>query len=243
MPSPGRDDSIYQPSKDDPAQTLRGLPIADLVSAPLVAACDAQIKLAKSIKDFITEVGFKRTRTSREGPGQTSMLDFQMTRPYTQADGRIGEEEITLRVPVLAIVPIPNLQVSDVSVDFEMTVQTQLSVRSDFGYTHSFDLDQRTGNEDQEEGTSSKVVIHGEVSAHHQQIRSTDISAKYSIHVAAKQQPAPEGLLKLLDVLNSACVPKPIARTPPPTAGSAAPAAPATPPARGISLGPQKEPA
>ena len=35
-----------------------GLPMGDLIGAPLNAACDAQIRLAKATADFINTVGF-----------------------------------------------------------------------------------------------------------------------------------------------------------------------------------------
>ena len=37
---------------------FRGLPMADLIGGPLMAACDAQVKLANATADFIKVVGF-----------------------------------------------------------------------------------------------------------------------------------------------------------------------------------------
>ena len=35
-----------------------GIPIEELVAAPLVAVCDSQKKLAQSAYEFMTEIGF-----------------------------------------------------------------------------------------------------------------------------------------------------------------------------------------
>ena len=38
-------------------------------------------------------------------------------------------------------------------------------------------------------------------------VRSTDNSAKYDVHVEARDDGAPEGLMKVLDILNAAIIP------------------------------------
>jgi hypothetical protein len=40
------------------AEQFRGLPMGDLVGAPLIAASDAQVRLAQATADFIQTVGF-----------------------------------------------------------------------------------------------------------------------------------------------------------------------------------------
>ena len=40
------------------ANKFAGIPIAELVAAPLVAVCDSQKKLAQSAYEFMTEIGF-----------------------------------------------------------------------------------------------------------------------------------------------------------------------------------------
>ena len=50
--------------------------------------------------------------------------------------------------------------------------------------------------------SSSKASFEGKVSHHSESNRSSDTSAKYSISVKGKQE-KPEGLMKVLDMLNS----------------------------------------
>lgn len=190
------------PTHTDVGAVLKGLPLGDLVGAPLKAACDAQIMLAQSIATFITEVGFVPVERDNRDPFKARQVKFNVTRPSRQANGAIATEQVGMSVPLLSIVPIPNLQVENVSVDFQISIHSQISE------TVSMDTHQ-TGEWTQGGGCldRTRTKMNGEVSTHHDQTRKGDISARYSFHVEAKQQPPPEGLLKVLDVLNSACAP------------------------------------
>ncbi len=212
----------------DMSSQFRGLPIADLIGAPLKAACDAQKQLAKSIATFIEEVGFLPPPRNKTDPQLARQVSFNMTRPNRQADGSIKQERVGLSVPVLSIVPIPNLQVSSLTVDFEMTVQSQFSNTDKNQQAASIDAEV-SGGGPFGLGVHYDVKVHGEVAHQHEQTRSGDSSAKYRFHVEAKQQPPPEGLMKVLDILNTACAPTEIKPLPPGQAGANAAALPAAP--------------
>lgn len=191
------------------AEQFRGLPIEQLIGAPLKAASDAQIMLAQSLTQFIEQVGLvpqpKNAPPPPPGTARaTQQIGFSMTRPLVKPDGAIKEEHVELSVPLLSIVPIPNLQVDNVTVDFEMNVHSQLSTESG--------RDIKAGMEAGASGGmlfwKAEVKIHGEVAQHQEQTRTSDASARYRIHVEARQRPASEGMLKVLDILNTACAPR-----------------------------------
>src|ERR1700755_562333 len=104
------------------AQQFQGLPMGDLIGAPLGAACDAQVKLAQATADFIKTVGFQQSEdgTSEE----TRTAAFRFKRPVINADGTTGEEEVSMEVPLLSIVKVPNLGVSTVDITFDMEVKS-----------------------------------------------------------------------------------------------------------------------
>ena len=52
----------------------------------------------------------------------------------------------------------------------------------------------------------------------HENVRKTDNSAKYDVHVEARDDGPPEGLMKVLDLLNAAIVPK--GKSTPPLSGN-----------------------
>lgn len=209
-------DSIDAPDLDV-NQQLKGIPIAHLVGAPLKAACDAQIMLAQSIANFITTVGFQPQRSPTD-KFRARQINFSMMRPNKLPNGIITQEKVDMSVPLLSIVPIPNLQVDNVSIDFAIDIETQIT--SNRKEDTDFEADTEEGG-----GCfhTSRTTTHGQVTTHKEQTRSTDVHARYSFHVEAKQQGYPEGLMKVLDILNSACAPVNV--TPAPGTAASVPAA------------------
>jgi hypothetical protein len=58
------------------------------------------------------------------------------------------------------------------------------------------------------------VTVHGSVANHSENSRSSDNSAKYDVKVVARDDGPPEGLMKVLDMLNDAIAPTPAGATP-----------------------------
>ena len=59
-----------------------GLPMENLIGAPLTAACDAQVMLARATQDFISEVGFE-TQVDDKGNSNARlrMVNFTFSKP------------------------------------------------------------------------------------------------------------------------------------------------------------------
>ena len=155
-----------------------GLPIENLISAPLVAAAEGQKSLAATTAQFITEVGM-------DSSGNTKSVKFQ----YED-----GTEQVALDVPLLSIINIPSLCVDSIDVEFEMEVGTQSASKSSTDSSATASASVGFG--------CWKASFEGKVSHHSENSRSSDTSAKYSISVKGKQE-KPEGLMKVLDMLNS----------------------------------------
>ncbi len=168
------------------AEQFAGLDMQNLIGGPLSAAADASIQLANSTADFINRVGF-----DQEGKVRTVAFAYQ--KRSMNEDGTSNLDEMKVDVPMLAIVPIPNLQVDEVNILFDMEVkQSEKSEKSmDMGATIS--------------GTMNlgiiKVSVTGSVSAHSSNTRSSDNSAKYHVDVRATNHGIPEGLARVLDMM------------------------------------------
>ena len=160
------------------ANQFTGLPIENLISAPLLAAAEGQKSLASTTAAFITEVGM-------DDKGNTKSVTFN----YDD-----GTEKVLLDVPLLSIINVPSLCVDSIDVEFNMEVQTQSSTKS------STDVSTKVNASC---GFACwKASFEGKVSHHSESNRSSDTSAKYSISVKGKQE-KPEGLMKVLDMLNN----------------------------------------
>ena len=168
------------------AEQFAGLDMKQLIGGPLSAAADASLNLASSTADFINKVGF-------DANGKLRTVEFAYQKRSMNEDGTSNLDEMKVDIPMLAIVPIPNLQVDEVNILFDMEVkQSERSESSmDLGATIS--------------GTMNlgiiKVSVSGSVSSHSSNTRSSDNSAKYHVDVRATNHGIPEGLARVLDMM------------------------------------------
>lgn len=174
------------------SEQFSGLDMHQLIGAPLSAAADASMQLAQSTADFINEVGF-------EEQGKVRTTTFKYQKPGVNEDGTEKTEEIQVEVPVLAIVPLPNLQIDEVNVLFDMEVQ------------QSEGQEAAKGEEGGMSGTANlgivKVKVSGSVSSQEHNPRSSDDSAKYHLDVRDAEHGTPEGLQRVLDMMSEAVPP------------------------------------
>ena len=177
-----------------------GLPMDQLIGGPLKAACSAQTLLAKASSDFIKDVGL-----NDDGKGNLSArtVDFGFNKPVQAADGTTTMEKVDLQVPLLAIINTPSLSVKEAEVRFTMEVKSSTSSK-----TTSDTKAELTAHAKYNAGLfSCDVTVHGSVANHSENSRKSDNSAKYDVKVVARDDGPPEGLMKVLDMLNDAIAP------------------------------------
>ena len=176
------------------ANQFTGLPISDLISGPLMAACQAQSQLAHSTSNFIQNVGFEAD--GKGGFGKVNLVDFK----YSQIDEEGKPQEMSLKVPLLSVVKIPSLAIKTVDISFDMEVKSSTSEKETNKKEGGFDVSAGWG--------PVKVSIKGSVSTSKENTRTTDNSAKYHVELHAADEGMPEGLSRVLDILNAVIVPK-----------------------------------
>ena len=187
------------------ADQFKGLPMEELIGAPLLAAATASGKLSMQTAEFIQDVGVDATT------GELKTVGFSYKKSITAADGTISSEDKTIKVPTLAIVNIPNLQVKEVNIDFEMEVKQQTStssklsteVKAQAKYSSTF--------------SPFSASITATVAGSRENQRSSDNSAKYTVKVVARDDGMPEGLSRVLTMLSNIIVETDEAATAPDT--------------------------
>jgi hypothetical protein len=165
-------------------RNFKGLPMAELISAPLVAASDSQKHLADSTLDFINKM-FE--------DGQAKTVSFK----HKTASGK----EISVEAPLISIVNVPSVCIDNVNIDFNMEVrdsyekkqESSRSVTTKASYKSFF---------------GPSVSMNATLSSKSSSERKSDSSAKYSVSVSASNHGPPEGLSRLLDIFEST-IPKP----------------------------------
>lgn len=176
-----------------------GLPIDMLIGAPLTAAARSSILMANSTADFIDRVGF-------DEKGKLRTADFMYQKRTMNDDGTSNLDELKVEVPMLAITPIPNLQVDEVNVMFDMEVKQSERDSSETSVSASASVSRK--------GLfSPSFSVSGSVSAHSTHTRSTDNSAKYHVDVRATNHGTPEGLARVLDMLAANVAPALVSST------------------------------
>lgn len=179
-------------------EQFAGLPMDQLIGAPLTAAADASLRLANSTADFINRVGF-------DSKGNVRNVTFKYEKRSMNEDGTSNLDEMKVDIPMLAIVSIPNLQVDEVNILFDMEVkqseksESSLDVGATLNATANFGI--------------VKVSVSGSVSVHQANTRSSDNSAKYHVDVRATNHGTPEGLARVLDMMAANVAPSLVGST------------------------------
>jgi hypothetical protein len=197
----------------DMASQFKGLPMGELIGGPLTAACDAQVKLAYATADFIKYIGFMPpSDADKGGVGATRLAHFAFTRPVADKTdpSKMVEESVSLDVPLLAIVKIPSLSITKVDITFDMEVKSSFASKESEDKKGSFSADASVGWGP----FSLRVHVEGSVATHKENTRSSDNSAKYHVQVLAEDGGMPEGLARVLDILQTAIQPRVVAPAP-----------------------------
>ena len=180
---------------------LGSIPYGTLIGAPMTAAVEAQALSAQTSIDFIRSIGFESTEDG---------TDFgavrQVTFSYSRRDTTTGEEtDVSLKVPLLTIVPIPYLRIDDMTIDFTSKIteemlrstkrepSTEAEAELSINYSHFL--------------SPVKVGFKASISTKHSS--STATSNRYktehtiNINVRATQDDLPAGMTRVLDILES----------------------------------------
>ena len=180
------------------AEQFAGLQMDQLIGGPLRAAADANAHLANSTADFINNIGF-------DNKGNVRNVMFGYQKRTANEDGTSNLDELKVAVPILAIVPIPNLQVDEVNILFDMEVKQSEREESSRDMSASLDASVKIW--------PVKINVTGSVSSHQSNTRSSDNSAKYHVDVRATNHGIPEGLARVLDMMAANVAPALVSST------------------------------
>lgn len=175
---------------------FKGIPIADLMSAPLIASCEAQTRICREIVTFV------KSLIKEDGTPQT--LDFIINQMLPNNSGELQKVSSKVKAPILGLVPVPGLLINDIEIEFTMEVHSTSTIssnkngRDDGGKkTTKSDVDPNL----KEWLKDDNIQMTGVLSSNNKSNRSTDNSAKYNIKILAKQYQMPEGMARVLDMM------------------------------------------
>ena len=157
----------------------------EILGGTLKAAYEANSLIAYSTEQFINTVGL-------EDEGKVRTTDLVYEKLSEDEDAMPIIETIKMKIPTLAITAIPTLQIN--RADFEFCVNM---------------IDINKGDQDK-----MPIGIVAAVTTFKNNIRNTDVVPKCNIRLSATQTQMPEGISRLLDILNAAIIPQRIGTTP-----------------------------
>lgn len=186
-------------------QELSSIDFASMIGGPLNAVVEAQAKSAMTTLDFIQNLGFvKETGATGEvsyGKAKTVTFTYNKVNPD---NGKLYEYE--LKVPTLAIIPIPYLRVEDVHIQFNAKISSTTYQRNATGESYGGSISAKAGW-----GWGS-----AKLSAYYSKRKSTtsgnQVNRTYSLDVKvhAVQDEIPAGLDKVLGILEDTMTEKEI---------------------------------
>ncbi len=170
---------------------LNNIDFRKMIGGPLQAAVDAQVASSLATVDFINKVGF--TAPDSDGKRELVMVDFSHKRKDVGADGQPVEKEIFIKVPLLAMLPIPSLRIEHVIIDFNVKLNS----------VESSSTSDSLGVNAEVKGGWGPVSF--KVSASYQRKTATNVEVKkeyaLNVNVKAVQDEIPAGLEKILGML------------------------------------------
>ena len=176
------------PDPNNDPNKFVGIPISELVKAPLEAVIDSQKKMAQSAYEFMTEIGFN-------DEGKTRMVEFDLQKSI---EGSTEPQTMKVQVPFLGLVPLPNLLIDDVQVDFQMEV-TATEASTDKSASEG----STSANENFKFGCFGfgTVNVGGKVVSIGENTDSSDRSAKHKVNVSELNSQQLEDLTKIIELL------------------------------------------
>ena len=154
------------------ADQFAGLPIEDLIVAPLTGMAKGQAKLNDVTWKYISEVAFVKNEKTKKI--EARKLDVEMQRVMTdQATGEQSVQKLQSSVPMLPLVPLPSLAITKADINFTMEVKQSTSEKSSVDTESSVEAQASGGFW----GMKYSVKVAGKVATHKENTRSTDNSA------------------------------------------------------------------
>lgn len=187
------------------AQAFQGLPMKSLIGGPLNAACDANINMAMTQKQYILDAGFEGDGTS-EKPFVPRMLTFQTSTESKDGDKESSKQAMA-NLPLLSLIPIPTLGINNVDITFDMEVKSSFeentSEKSDSHTSESGSVEAKVGWGPFSATIKGSVSHDSSSSSEHGTKYNKSNDAKYHVEVQATQQELPKGFQYLIQACAS----------------------------------------
>jgi hypothetical protein len=181
-----------------PAADFQALPLEFIVAAPLKAAINAQAIAAATTKTFLESM-------LTDNKPQTVDFTAQLVQTIDPVTKAAKNQAMSIKVPLLSIVPIPHLRIDSVTTHFLYSITQTITSKEARDYAANLEV--------KGSGLLSGLLgvsLSGSVASKSAQESTTNRSGTLEITVHASEAPMPEGLSKLLDLMSKAVLATPV---------------------------------
>ena len=179
---------------------LGSIPYSTIIGGPLNAAVEANADASMTAAKFIQDVGFQETQGMSGWDSERKPVYVTFSYKKEVLDESTGEtttKEFDMRVPLLLLVNIPYFEVSRVTIDFNVKLN---SVQS-YATSSQFDVDSTVKGK--QGWFTGNVKWKVSASYQKQKSRSQKVERTYdqNVHVEAESVEPPTGVTRVFDVL------------------------------------------
>jgi hypothetical protein len=181
-------------------QELAAIDFADIIGGPLIAVINAQAKAAHVTSNFIQQIGFTSAGTGGQQQIATVAFDFTQILPTGTPQGAAASSII--KVPLLAMLPIPYIRVDSMTIDFNVNLHNTSSVTLSNDFTFSSST---SASESGFFGLGPAVSFQASVTDRNTYQNDQLTDDTYSLHVTvhAVQDQMPGGLAQILGIFGN----------------------------------------
>ena len=193
--------------QDTTVKAFVGLPIENLICAPIIGAAKGQRALAQETLSFVNDLAFTK-KDNKDGSKNANIINMNFDRlTNSSTTGEVAHVNQTMQMPLIAIAPVPCFAMKDLAVDFSMEIKqstsntdtSSSSKKTDASGSVSVKASWGFGSVK----ASGSYSTSGTVSASKTNTRTSDFSAKYNISATATQMPPTEGMAKFTQTMAS----------------------------------------
>ncbi|QQZ28038.1 DUF2589 domain-containing protein [Thiothrix subterranea] len=181
----------------DLVSELNNIDFAKMIGGPLQAAIQAQTASAIATVNFIKDLGFKPVDPEEpDGAKELVMTDFSYKKKDVNPDtGEIIETERFVRIPFIAMLPIPSIRIETVDIDFNVKLNSVESQTIKDKLAVGLDI----------QGGWGPVSFKVSASYQRSSAYGVEVKKEYSMNVKVKasQDEMPAGLEKIMGMLSA----------------------------------------
>lgn len=176
---------------------LDNIPYSTIIGGPLNAAVEANAEASQTAAKFIKSVGFQESSDGWNADKKPVYVEFSYKKDVVDDDGTETTKEFKMRVPLLLLLKIPYFEVSNVTIDFHV----KLNSVEKFATSEEFAVE--TEVKGKQGWLTGNVKWRVSASYQKQKSRSQTVERTYdqSVQVVAQSVEPPRGVTRVFDVL------------------------------------------